>query len=373
MFNFLNRFSVIFYITSIFGMIGSVAYFIYLWRAGYINITSIIVFVVCLLLFIVSSVMQKKAVLSDYDETGFGKSVNDITKLSRTERRELDKQRLMDRERTISSQALNKMTMNGSKVPEDDLQKLIGLKSVKDTVTQMAARMEFNQKNKLKSLSGHHLVFMGAPGTGKTTVASILTGFLFKYKYIKKNKCLVVDGNIFSGNTANEASEKTTYIIQKAMGGVLFIDEAYAMNQGGQEVIATLIKHMEDDKDKFVVILAGYTDEMKALIEANPGFQSRIRKFIPFPDYTNEEMTQIFMSMANEFNMVLDGSSYDKLQDRFTNERRQKYFGNARTVRNVLDETISRHSLNLKQYVIPDNKKFAIMPEDISVSIENRI
>ena len=146
-------------------------------------------------------------------------------------------------------------------------------------MSDMVARLQFesrsntNKKGKMKTqqqngMSGRHMVFYGAPGTGKTTVARILTGFLYQYGYIKENKCVEVDGNFLKAGA--DTALKTELVIRQAYNGVLFVDEAYSlmdsMDGSGREAIATLIKQMEDNRDRFILILAGYTDEMKYLL-----------------------------------------------------------------------------------------------------------
>lgn len=307
----------------------------------------------------------------EYDENGMSVKSNSYLKLTRKEREALDKQKLADMERILSSSVIKKMTHEGSKDPEKDMDTLIGLGEVKDYMLQMASRMEFEKKNKIKTeFSTKHMVFAGSPGTGKTTVARIMTGFLYRYGYIKKNQCVEIDGNFLMADNPGDTSVKTEYIIQKATGGVLFIDEAYAMNHGGQEAIATLIKEMEDKKDKFILILAGYLDEMKSLIETNPGFKSRIREYVFFPDYNDQELGQIFNQMANNLGFVVDSSGMENFTIRMQAERAGRYFGNARTVRNVLDDCINRHSLNLKKGVIGKEKKFTITGPDVSTTVK---
>lgn len=177
----------------------------------------------------------------------------------------------------------------------------------------MAARMQFEREAMTKEkqekkqtrseygMNGRHFVFYGSAGTGKTTVARIITGFLYKYGYIKENKCIEIDGNFLKAGEMSDT--KTKLLIQKAYGGVLFIDEAYAIMDGtaeyGKAVIATLIKEMEDNRDKFTVILAGYKNDIKRLLDTNEGFKSRIKEYLEFPDYSTTEMKDIFQAMAH--------------------------------------------------------------------------
>lgn len=154
------------------------------------------------------------------------------------------------------------------------------------------------------------MVFIGSSGTGKTTAARIIAGFLYKYGFIKENKCLETDGNFLKVSTAADTAAKTEMVLREAQGGVLFIDEAYAlaMDASGEAATATLMKCMEDDRGRVVVILAGYTDEMAKLISSNPGFASRFRDYIEFPDYTDQELCEIFQLMAGRKGVCLSAS-----------------------------------------------------------------
>ena len=219
---------------------------------------------------------------AEYDEFGRSKSKGSYERLSKKERDAIDLQTTADMERIVSSEVLKKITKEGSKNPDSDMNELIGLQPVKDKMHEMVARMEFeaedakDKKKKKKkknattleetSFSGRHMVFTGSPGTGKTTIARIMTGFLYKYGYIKENKCVEVDGNFLKAGEYTE--QKVKLVVQRAFGGVLFIDEAYALmyGAGAADAIATLIKQMEDNRGRFIVILAGYTNEMRELL-----------------------------------------------------------------------------------------------------------
>ncbi len=226
--------------------------------------------------------------------------------------------------------------------------------------------------------------------THNTTVARIITGFLYKFGYIKENKCIEIDGNFLKAG--EDSATKTRLIIQKAYGGVLFIDEAYTIVDGsggyGKEVVATLIKEMEDNRDKLIVILAGYKHDMKRLLDTNEGFKSRIKEYLEFPDYNNEEMKEIFVAMAHSENFVVSGEALLNLEVRLEKERKLSSFGNGRTARNILDETIDRHALNygmgkLAQTEIRDGKevvtktnadnKFVLCGCDVSTSVNKNV
>lgn len=312
--------------------------------------------------------------LAQTDEFGNSKRKT-YAKLSQKERDAIDLQKTADMERLVGSVALKRLTKEGSKDPQKDLDQLIGLVNVKQKIAEMAAKMEFDKQEKKRQGkkfvsqfdSGHHAVYFGAPGTGKTTVARIMTGFLYKYGYIKENKCVEVDGNFLKAGS--ETATKTTMVIRQAFGGVLFIDEAYALVQGdqyGQDAIATLIKQMEDNRDRFVLILAGYTNEMRDLLESNPGFQSRLKEYLYFDDYDDNDMCTIFRSMAKSKGYSLDLGAEQNLLVRVQRERPLPSFGNARTARSILDEAMERHAYHFISLKLPDDQRYVISARDLS-------
>jgi stage V sporulation protein K len=305
------------------------------------------------------SYMLQKAILdNEYDEFGVSKKKK-FENLSRAERERIDLQKAAQMESLLPSSVIQKITQKGSLNPEKDLDALIGLLPVKNKINEMIMRAKFERESIKKngkqksanSFSGRHMVFYGSPGTGKTTVARIMTGLLYKYGYIKQNKCLEIDGNFLKAG--EDSAAKTRMIVRKAYGGVLFIDEAYAIIEGsggyGKEAVATLVKEMEDNRDKFIVILAGYRHDMKRLLDSNEGLKSRIKEYFNFPDYTVEEMKQIFVRMANTENFVVSEEALVNFEIRCQKEKNLASFGNGRTVRNILDETLDRHALNYEK------------------------
>lgn len=319
---------------------------------------------------------------AEYDEFGRSKSKGTYEQLTRKEREMIDLQKTADMERIMNSADIKKKTHSGSTDPQQDMDKLVGLFPVKQKMREMVARMEFETAEKKKkskqkmenisgSTSGRHMVFYGSPGTGKTTVARILTGFLYKYGYIKKNKCVEVDGNYLKAGP--DTALKTELVVREALDGVLFIDEAYSLNDdpyAGSAAISELIKQMEDKRDRFILILAGYTNEMKILLKQNPGFSSRIKEYLDFPDYNGEEMNQIFVGMANEKGFVVGDDALESFEVRISKERRQSSFGNARTARNVLDESIDKHAFNFVNGQLGKEDKFRLRAVDISKNVK---
>lgn len=152
----------------------------------------------------------------------------------------------------------------------------------------------------------------------------------------------------------------------------MFIDEAYALLSGdaaGEAAIATLIKQMEDNRDKFVLILAGYTDEMNRLVNSNPGFASRFKDYVRFPDYTVDEMCDIFSCMVNQKGLCVDGEAMEHFRVRIAKEKKGKHFGNARTVRNVMEECIDHHAVHIKDGELSGADRYKLVGMDVSENV----
>lgn len=314
-----------------------------------------------------------KAANTFYEKSKYTKNVDafgmtnsfDYFKLSDKERKEYDKQRKEEMNRVLPDSTVRKATHPGSKNPEAEMAALSGMEEVKEKINEIVARANYDkaQGKKGEGFSSHY-VFYGAPGTGKTTFARILTGFLYKNKIIKKNQCIEVDGNLLKASAPGEGQMKAEILVKNAIGGVLFIDEAYSMAEGyGNEAVDSLIKLMEDMRGEFVLILAGYTEPMANLLSSNPGFRSRIKDYLEFPDYTVDEAEAIFKSMANKAGLKVSKEAIQKFRKRYEAELPKSDFGNARTVRNILDEAISKHALR----IVRDShaKKNLITSDDI--------
>lgn len=319
-------------------------------------IPTVIAFICGLSIPVINKIQLKLRDKVEYNEFGQSRKHGDFSKLSAAERRKIEEAKMIDSERILPSSELQSMTHKGSKTPEEDIEKLIGLPQVKKMMNELAAQMaydqEFNSKKNKKEIEAkaYHMCFSGPPGTGKTTVARIMAGLLYKYKIIRENKCIETDGNTFHGSTPAEATLKTQKILHRASGGVLFIDEAYALmaDTGGtnREVVATLIKEMEDNRDGIVIILAGYENEMKSLIESNPGFKSRIQQFYNFTAYNVEDLKKIFEKMSTMEGYGISEMAYGKFEELIDPMRRSKHFGNGRTVRNIVQSSIDKHKVN---------------------------
>ena len=234
------------------------------------------------------------------------------------------------------------------------LDAMIGMESLKRDVRELIDFVEmqkYRQANGLKSLPvSLHLVFTGNPGTGKTTVARILANIYREIGVLPKGQLVEVDRADLVAGYVGQTAIKTKEKIDEAMGGVLFIDEAYTLNkQGndfGQEAVDTILKAMEDNRDKFIVIVAGYPGLMKEFINSNPGLKSRFSKFIEFPDYNADELFQIFVKFCNDYDYMLSNEAYLLVQKEIANlvKTRDYYFANAREVRNLFEKIISNQA-----------------------------
>ena len=232
---------------------------------------------------------------------------------------------------------------------------LVGLGGVKKEISNLAAFLNLQiKRGETNTFQGKHYVFTGNPGTGKTTVARIMAdvfktlGIVSRGQLVEADRAKLVAG--YSGQTAI----KTNQLVDQALGGVLFIDEAYTLksNDGdsfGAEAIDTLLKRLEDDRGKFVCIVAGYTDQMHDFIDTNPGLKSRFTQTIHFDDYTPDELTQIFINLAKGKNFTIDEETEGAIHREFEQLylRRDKNFGNAREARRIFDGAVERQSQRL--------------------------
>ena len=242
--------------------------------------------------------------------------------------------------------------------PYEELDELIGLEKVKDEVRSLANFVKVQKKRQEEGLKtpkmSYHLVFTGSPGTGKTTVARIVARIYKDLGILKKGHLVETDRAGLVAEYMGQTAKKTSEVIDSALDGVLFIDEAYSLapegNRNGDygaEVISTLLKRMEDDRDRLVVIIAGYPDEMKHLIESNPGLQSRFNRYINFPDYTADELFDIFCLYLkkNQYTLSDEAAQYLRSRLEFIVAHKERNFGNARYVRNVFEKVI-QHQAN---------------------------
>ena len=265
-----------------------------------------------------------------------------------------------------------------------ELDSLVGLKPVKDEIRRLVATVRANKMREEKGLENnvtmsYNFVFTGNPGTGKTTVARILgkafraLGVLDRANFVETDRSGLVAK--YEGQTA----AKTNKLIDSAMGGILFIDEAYQLNQGendqyGSEAVATLLKRMEDARGSMVVIIAGYSNEMKKFMEINSGLESRFNRTIEFPDYSAKELAEIYRSMAKKAKYRLSDDVEHWLVPYISmlTEKRDKNFGNARWARNLFEKTVERQALRVTDLKDPSAEELQTLRlKDLGVKLKD--
>ncbi|MDO5859882.1 AAA family ATPase [Methanobrevibacter sp.] len=264
----------------------------------------------------------------------------------------------------------------------DELNKLIGLERVKKDVNSLINLVQIRkirEKRGIKQPSmSLHLVFSGNPGTGKTTVARLLSKIYHEIGLLSKGHLIETDRSGLVGGYVGQTAIKTREVIQSAMGGILFIDEAYSLAQSsendyGKEAIDTLLKAMEDHRDDLIVIVAGYPALMEKFLYSNPGLESRFNKFIYFDDYNDEQLYEIFWLMCDESNLTMDAGADRYIREYFKKmyENRSKNFANGRAVRNLFEEVITSQANRLaSKENITDEELNTLTYEDFLVGDE---
>lgn len=260
----------------------------------------------------------------------------------------------------------------------EELNSLVGLKKVKEVLNDLVSLIELKNKSKgslnIKD-TNLHMVFLGNPGTGKTTVARIIAKILYNLKYIKKDKLIEVSSKDLVAEYVGQTAPKTMEVVKRAMGGVLFIDEAYSLASGNgtsngynEEAVATLIQAMENYRDNLVVIFAGYTKEMQNFLNLNSGIVSRIGYTLEFDDYSTEELIQIFESMIKKAGFNVTKKAILKVESIIEEYKDTKNFGNARFIRNLYEKSVIKHAANTKGV---KNKKIIKTIDEDDISVEN--
>ena len=248
--------------------------------------------------------------------------------------------------------------LRGNRDPLSELEGLIGLDAVKMEVCKLVELVKFNAERGKAGLSSdaltRHFVFTGNPGTGKTTVARIIAEIYKKLGILKKGHLVEVDRSKLVAGYVGQTAIQTNAVIDAALDGVLFIDEAYSLDTGGRsdyggEAVATLLKRMEDQRDRLVVIVAGYEDEIGAFVNSNPGLKSRFTKYIRFRDYSADELTRIFESFCNAQGYVCSREVIDAVRRKMSVAAGQGggETGNARFVRNYFTEVKERMAMRV--------------------------
>ncbi len=233
-------------------------------------------------------------------------------------------------------------------------QDLIGLSPVKQRIKEIAAFLVVSRARLQLGIEGAqpnlHMCFTGNPGTGKTTVALRMAEMLHRLGYVRKGHVVSVTRDDLVGQYIGHTAPKTKEVLKKAMGGVLFIDEAYYLYRPenerdyGQEAIEILLQVMENNRDDLVVILAGYKDRMNLFFQSNPGLSSRIAHHIDFPDYTQVELLEIAQKMIASMHYKFDANALIAMNDYIAQRQAHPHFANARSIRNALDRVRLRHA-----------------------------
>ncbi|WP_128895367.1 AAA family ATPase [Longirhabdus pacifica] len=237
-----------------------------------------------------------------------------------------------------------------------ELNHMIGLDKVKEMMFEIYALLKIR---KIRSEEGlktdthvFHMLFKGNPGTGKTTVARVVAKLFAAMGVLSKGHLVEVERADLVGEYIGHTAIKTRELVKKAMGGILFIDEAYSLGRGGEkdfgkEAIDALVKHMEDEKDEFILILAGYTQEMDDFLTLNPGLDSRFPIQIQFPDYALDELLSITHLMLEERQYVLSPQAMAKFQSTLSYAKQSHHFSNGRYIRNLIEKAIRRQAVRL--------------------------
>lgn len=255
-----------------------------------------------------------------------------------------------------------------------ELHEMIGLDEVKQDVDEMAKLVRYYTEigRDVKKAFSMHTIFTGNPGTGKTTVARILVKIYKALGILERGHLVECDRKELVAGYTGQTAIKTAAMIDKAIGGGLFIDEAYSLTQGGQgdfgiEAVETLLKRMEDQRGEFIVIAAGYPNEMQKFLEVNPGLMSRFDRTLNFPDYSTAELLEIAQAMFEKENLYLDTPSKEHLSKYIDGmlEHKHKYFGNARSIRKVVKEIARRQNLRLA--ALPSDQRTSTMVRTVTL------
>ena len=274
--------------------------------------------------------------------------------------------------------------LNISQAPEGDtlekalgeLNDLVGLEKVKKDINELINLLEIQKKRDAEGLKNIeialHTVFLGPPGTGKTSVARLLSRIFKQLGYLSKGQLYETDREGLIAGYVGQTAIKTDKALDESIGGVLFIDEAYALTQNqfgndfGSEAVNTIIKRMEDFRDDLAVVVAGYTDPMKIFIDSNPGLRSRFNRYFYFDHFKSEQLLLIFENFCKKSDFMISVEAKEKLQDTFSlmDAHKTESFGNARVVRNLFEKSVQNQANRLINWTAPKNEFLKTLHEE---------
>ncbi|MEG0307536.1 MAG: AAA family ATPase [Clostridium sp.] len=295
-------------------------------------------------------------------------------------------------EKDINEDEINKLTIGDFGLDkkevfniQEELSRVVGLENVKEFVRDLEKQLIAKEKRKqvgvsIESSQSLNMIFIGNPGTGKTTVARLISNLMKNMGMLKSGKVVETDRSGLVGQYAGETTKKTTEVFKSALGGVLFIDEAYALMSSendplGKEAVDTLVKLVEDFREDIVVILAGYDKEMKEFLNTNSGLKSRFPLSVNFKDYDIAELVEIGKLMIKSKGFILAGNSEDELEDVIKKEKQKSgsQFGNGRMVRNIVEKAIREQSSRIADLdIIDENSAVLLTEEDFGICVKSK-
>jgi hypothetical protein len=260
-----------------------------------------------------------------------------------------------------------------------DLDALIGLANVKAEVRRLTSMLQVQRLRAERGLpvmeTSHHLVFTGNPGTGKTTVARLLSQIYRAIGVVTNGQLVETDRSRLVAGFVGQTALKTLETLQSSLGGMLLIDEAYALARGGdndfgREAIDTLVKFMEDHRDDLAIVAAGYTTEMEAFIDANPGLKSRFTRTISFPDYSDDELVDIFVGLGDSNQYSCSDDALIRVRHFVSVEPRTRGFGNARFIRNLFETAVAHQAQRLAPLDDPSDEQLTTLTADDIAAVD---
>ena len=261
-----------------------------------------------------------------------------------------------------------------------ELDELVGLTNVKGEVRRLTSMLHVQQLRAERGLptieTSKHLVFSGNPGTGKTTVARLLSQIYRAVGVVSHGHLVETDRSKLVAGFVGQTALKTQQTLEAALGGMLLIDEAYALARGGEndfglEAIDTLVKFMEDHRDDLAIVAAGYTDEMTGFIDTNPGLRSRFTRIVNFPDYTTDELVTIFEKLGDRHHYLCSDDALRRVRQLIADEPRTRGFGNARFVRNLFETAVSHQAMRLAPLTDPSDEQLTTLTASDIDTVDN--